>query len=375
MKIPVQIAALLLWTTVCWGQSAEPAATKQPSTYDRIWKFSQWYKNDGNPVVQSVVFTGRFQHDFAIVDADQGSHNESNVRRMRVGLKSKIFRTFTLHGEVELNPQEANPVYSRLTDVYLQWSKSNDLRVTVGKHAAPFTAEGATSSKELLTIDRSNLANNMWFPNEYFPGVSAAGEHSNWTYHAGLYSSGRANKEFGEFNGSVFTLAVIGYDFGGALNMEEALLTGNYVFQNPDVNNTFTRQLHHTVSANLQMEDDRWGLRSDFTAASGYLSQSDLWGTMVMPFYNITKNLQAVGRHTFVKSENPNGVQPATYENRIVSSRGDRYNEFYLGANYYFYGHKLKVQSGVQFADTDDRAGDGGAYNGVSWVTGLRASW
>jgi phosphate-selective porin OprO/OprP len=123
------------------------------------------------------------------------------------------------------------------------------------------------------------------------------------------------------------------------------------------------------------MEDDRWGLRSDFTAASGYLSQSDLWGTMVMPFYNITKNLQAVGRHTFVKSENPNGVQPATYENRIVSSRGDRYNEFYLGANYYFYGHKLKVQSGVQFADMDDRAGDGGAYNGVSWVTGLRASW
>lgn len=376
MKIAAQIAMVLLFTTLCWGQSAAPQEAKQPSTYDNIWKFSQWYKNDSNPVVQGVQFTGRFQHDFVIVNADQGpTHEESNVRRLRVGLKSKLFRNFTLHGEVELNPQETTPVYTRLTDVYLQWSKRRDLRLTAGKHAAPFTVDGATSSKELLTIDRSNLANNMWFPQEYFPGISAAGERSNWIYHAGIYSSGRANKEFGQFNGSVFTLAVIGHNFAEAIEMKEALLTANYVFQNPDVNNTFTRQLHHTFSANLRLEDDRWGLRSDFTAASGYLSQSDLWGTMVMPFFNVTKDLQAVARHTYLKSDNPNGVLPATYENRVVPGRGDRYNELYLGANYYFYGQKLKVQTGLQFADMNDIANDGGTYSGVSWTTGLRASW
>ena len=31
--------------------------------------------------------------------------------------------------------------------------------------------------------------------------------------------------------------------------------------------------------------------------------------------------------------------------------------------NYYFYGHKLKLQTGVQFADMQDRANDGGAYS------------
>jgi phosphate-selective porin OprO/OprP len=51
------------------------------------------------------------------------------------------------------------------------------------------------------------------------------------------------------------------------------------------------------------------------------------------------------------------------------------YKEWYLGANYYFYGHKLKLQTGVQFADMDDRAADGGAYSGTSWTIGLRIGW
>jgi phosphate-selective porin OprO/OprP len=96
---------------------------------------------------------------------------------------------------------------------------------------------------------------------------------------------------------------------------------------------------------------------------------------MAMPFYNFTDKLQFVGRYTFLESDRINGLRLGTYENQIVSGRGDHYNEGYLGANYFFYGHKLKVQSGVQFADMKDRANDGGAYSGVSWTTGLRVGW
>ena len=56
------------------------------------------------------------------------------------------------------------------------------------------------------------------------------------------------------------------------------------------------------------------------------------------------------------------------------SERGDEYNELYLGANYYFYGHELKLQTGVQFADWNDQANDGGAYSGVAWTTRLRSA-
>ncbi len=377
MKFASAVAAILFWSSVCWGQSGAqaPASEKQQSTYRKIWKFAEWYNNEQNPVLQSVLFSGRFQYDYAALDADQGSHYERNVRRLRLGARVKLFGSLTLHSEADLNPQEAEPFFLRLTDTYLQWSRSRRFALTFGKHGVPFTMDGATSSKEILTLDRNNLSNNIWFPQEYMPGGSISGKLSNWVYRAGVYSAGEANREFGEFNGSVFTLAVVGYDFAKSLGVKEALLAGNYVYQNPDPRNTFTRQLQHMVSANFKYDAGQWGVRADVSAASGYLGQSDLWGVMAMPFVNVTDKLQFVGRYTFITSDDPNGVRLAKYENRLVPGRGDRYNELYLGANYFFYGHKLKLQSGVQFADMNDSADDSGAYSGVSWTTGLRVSW
>jgi phosphate-selective porin OprO/OprP len=346
-----------------------------PSTYDKIWKFAEWYENDSNPVVQRVLFSGRYQHEYASIDSEEGDLGEWNVRRMRLGPRITLFRTFTLHGEIELNPQEHDPLYVRLTDMYLQWSRSGRFALTVGKHGVPFTIDGATSSKELLAIDRSNLSNNIWFPQEYIPGVSVSGRVGPWIYRAGLYSGGAANREFGEFNGSAFGLGVVGYDFARALGVNEALVTGNYVYQNPDPENTFTRQLQHVVSVNFRFDAGPWGLRTDVSAGAGYLGQGDLRGLMLMPFVNITDKLQFVARYTFLDSDDPNAIRLGTYENQLVSGRGDRYNEGYLGINYYFYGHKLKLQSGIQFGDMNDAAADGGEYSGASWTTGLRVGW
>jgi phosphate-selective porin OprO and OprP len=380
MKVRILFAAAyLVFAGPAYGQapasSAPSAGQETPSVYDRIWKFAEWYDDASNPVVQRVLFSGRYQHDFAAVRADEGDVDEWNVRRMRVGPRITLFRTFTVHVEAELNPQERDPTYVRLTDAYVQWSRNAQLALTVGKQGMPFTMDGATSSKELIAIDRSNLANNMWFPQEYIPGVSVSGRAAPWTYRGGVYSAGEANREFGEFSGGLITLASLGYDFAKRLGRREALLTGNYVYQHPDERNTFTRRLDHVASLNFKLETGRWGMRSDLSAASGYLDQSDLWGAMLMPYVNLTPRLQLVGRYTFLDSDQPNGVQLATYESRVVRGRGDVYNEWYAGANYYFYDHKLKLQSGVQYADLDDRANDGGAYSGISWTTGLRIGW
>ncbi len=366
------LAIGLFAAPVTWAQAP---ADQPPSTYDRIWKFAEWYEDSSNPIVQRVLFSGRFHHDFAILDSDQGDVRESNVRRLRLGPRVTLFKTLTVHGEVELNPQERDPMYVRFTDLYVQWSRHSRLVVTAGKQALPFTQDGATSSRELLTIDRSSIGNNIWFPQEYLPGVSVSGRSAPWIYRAGVYSAGEANRELGEFDGGLVTLGVLGYDFGRTLAIKEALLTGNYVYQHPDRRNTFTRQLEQIVSINLKLEADRWGVRADAAAAAGYLGQSDLSSVMVMPFYNLTDKLQAVGRYTFLESDQPNGVRLAAYESRIVPGRGDQYKELYLGANYFFYGHKLKLQSGLQIARMRDRAGDGGQYSGVAWTTGIRVGW
>jgi phosphate-selective porin OprO/OprP len=364
---------LMAWPGAVAAQSQ--TAEKKPSTFDRVWKFAEWYNDSSNPVVQRIQFSGRYQHEVATLDADQGDHSEWNIRRFRLGPRVTFLRSFLFHAEADLNPQEAEPFFVRMTDLYVQWANSPRLAITVGKHAVNFTMDGSTSSKELIAIDRSNLTNNIWFTEEYLPGVGVSGRMAPWSYRAGLYSSGRRNKWFGEFDGGVFTYTLLSYDFGKALGVREATLAGNYLYQQPDANNTFTRPFENVFSLNFKVESERWGVRSDLSAATGYLGQSDVWGAMTMPYWNLTPKFQVVGRYTYVTSEDPNGVRFATYESAIVSGRGDRYNEVYGGANYYFYGHKLKLQTGVQYSDMNDRAGDGGAYSGTSWVTGVRIGW
>ena len=63
------------------------------------------------------------------------------------------------------------------------------------------------------------------------------------------------------------------------------------------------------------------------------------------------------------------------YEDRVVSGRGNEYNEGYAGVNVYFYGDKLKWQTGVEYASMKDDANDGGAYDGWALTTGLRMYW
>ena len=372
------VSILAVSATAGAQTTAAPAAQKQPSTYDRAWRrFTEVYVDDSNSVVQRVLLSGRFHYDFAFIDADQGDVDEWNVRRLRIGPRITLFKRFTLHSEVELDPHQRDQgrVYTRFTDFYLQWTKNPQLSVTVGKQSAPFTLDGATSSRELLTIDRSNLANNIWFPQEYIPGVSVSGRRAPWVYRVGVYSSGEATREFGKFNGGVATLGVIGYDFAPMLEVQEALLTGNYVYQKADRRNTFTRQLDHIGSINFRYQDGMWGARGDLSMASGYLGQGGMWALQLMPFVNVTDKFQVVGRYTFIDSDDRNAIRLATYESRLVSGRGDRYNEWYTGANYYFYGHRLKLQTGLQWADMDDIANDGGEYSGFAWTTGLRVGW
>jgi phosphate-selective porin OprO and OprP len=356
--------------------AAAPAkVASEPSVFDKIWKNADIYSDEKNPVIQSFKFTGRFQLDHAWVDADEGEHDEWNIRRFRLGAKAKLFKDFMLHAESDLNPQEGNPTYIRMTDLYLAWSRSKNLTVTVGKHSAPFTMDGATSSKELIAVDRGNVSNNLWFPEEYIPGVSVSGKPGNWRYHVGLYSAGDASSEFGDFDGGTFGLVSGGYNFAEQLGVKDATLSLDYVHQEPDRQNNYTRGFDNIGSLNFSFATSKWGVRTDLAGGTAYFNGSDVWGAMVMPFYNITPKFQAVARYTYLSSSDNNGVRLARYENVVVSGRGNEYQEIYGGLNYYVYQHKLKFQTGIQYADMQDRANDGGEYRGFSWVTGLRISW
>lgn len=366
-KPPLTTCLPVLLLGVSWPLACEV-------DYDRIWRHTGLYRSDEGPL-RKIALSGRLQADASHFDADQGDFEGANWRRFRFGFKAHFAGDWMaqLEGDWDLNRSSGN-WYSRLTDAYIGWQpdEARDLRIL--KHSAGFTLDGATSSKSLLTLQRNNLTNNLWFTAEYFTGVSLKGSlDNNWSYRAGLFS-GDGDPELSGFDAGYFSLASVGYNWAEALGLEDATVRLDYVYNDPHEDNN-TREFSSVVSLSSQWEGGSWGLWTDLAAGNGYYDQSDVSGASLMPFYNFSDMVQFVMRYTYIRSTDDNGVRLGRYENEIVEGRGNEYNELYAGLNLFFYGHKLKWQSGLQRSRLRDSAGDGGAYDGWGISTGLRISW
>jgi len=333
------------------------------------------YENEDFLPFQKFALSGRLQADAAFFEADQGDYDSLEWRRFRMGFKSTHFDHFTIHSEVDLDLVDSDPLYTKLTDSYVGWSKSDALEIKLGKQGALFTMDGATSSKQLIRMERSLLSTNLWFPEEYFTGATASGEIGNWVYSTGIFSAD-GGPEFGDFEAGTFSLFSIGYDFAEALAIDKALVRADYVHNDPTGNGILnTRRLTDVVSLNATLECGPWGLRTDFSMAEGWDAQSDLVGVAIMPYYNLSEEWQLVASYNYVGSDDPNGVRLDRYESRIESGRSDEAHEFYFGVNRYFCEHKLKWQTGVEYTTTGDDANDGGVYDGWGVSSGIRISW
>ena len=354
-------------------EGAVAPAKDDQSIYDKIWSLANLYHND-DAIIQDISFTGRAQLDYNHLESNVGDNDAWEMRRLRAGLKVKFLDKWLLHGEVDFANQDFEDTsYRRMTDLYLAYTASDAFVFSIGKHSVKFTLDGGTSSKELIAIDRSNLANNLWFSEEYAPGVSIAGKVKNWQYFLGWFTSD-GNPEFGNFDAGSFLLASVGYDFAENLHAKKAVLRLDYVHQTPDEGNEATRPFENIGSLNFNYEKGRFGLGTDFSAGQGYGAQGDVFGLMVMPSWHVTKDVQLVFRYTHMNGDD-NSIRFARYESHVLSGKGDEYNEFYAGVNWYLYGHKLKFQSGIQYATMDDSKKDGGDYDGWSLVSGIRVSW
>lgn len=370
------LSALALAPTAMAGPKTSPApAEDTKSGFDTIWALPVLYSDPDHALFQKFRFTGRLHLDVFAQDSDLGYEQEWVVRRTRFGFKAKFLQDFTLHVEADWDLQNPRPAYTKLTDAYVAWEPHKAFKLTVGKQSVRFTLDGATSSNELITIDRSNLANNFWFPTEYISGVTVSGKANGLQWNAGWFSGGTETKEFGNFDAGNVFLASLGYDFARLLHVEKALLRADYVHNDRNLESTATRPFENIGSLVFQLEAGKFGLATDFTAASGYGTQSDAWGFVVMPSYKITERLQAVLRYTHIESEDPDDVRFSRYENYATTGRGDEYDEYYAGLNYYLYGHKLKIQTGLAYVDMEDSAHNGGEYHGWTWTTGLRLSF
>lgn len=357
--------------------AAGAGAEKTPD-FERLWARAVLIEETARPVIRRLAVTGRLHFDYAHLHSESGEEIDGwRFRRTRLGFRLGLFEHWELKTETDFDLNDADPAYLRLTDAHLIWTPSENLTVRIGKQPTRFTLEGSTSANQLITMDRSSFTSSLWFPRSLMPGVSVEQTSGPWTAFAGVYSAGSKSPEFGNFDGSAYGLFKISRDFSAALGCDEASLALHYVYQKPDVNNTFVPQHEQVGSVNFRFRDGRWGLQSEVAASRGFYAQPDLVGFLVMPFYDLNERWQIVARASWVRGDGQGGVRlPLVYEWETVGGLyGDRANDFYFGINRYFYGHQLKWQAGIEHTRMTGLSTNAPDYDALGITTGVRISW
>ena len=361
-----------LITSIIASSCFMPVHASEASETESFWDMTTLYENDEGDYLKA---TGRLQVDSIWLDSDQaGQMSDIYWRRARLGMEGQYKEiTMSLGVDLDLN-NSFDDSFKRITNANFSWYLDSGAKVKVLKQKVPFMLGGKTSSKKLLTTERSNLTRNLWFVNEYFTGVSIENTlDNNWHYFAGFYSSDESEGVSLE-QPSFFGLYSLGRSFGANEYWDNAVFTLDTVINDsqPEAN---TEDFSEVSSFSAKIHRGQWGLWSDIAYGDGASGQSDLWGYEIMPFYSQSDKLQWVLRYTYIRSQDENGVRLGRNNSQIESGRGDKYRELYGGVNWYFNSHKLKLQLGLQYADMEDRADDGGEFNGWGLTTAFRMYW
>ena len=360
---------------------AAAAPPPEPSAYDVLWNKAVLLKGTSADTFQELRFIGREQFDYyAFRNGDQTDSGWAN-RRSRLGLKGQFLQEWYLSAEFDFNLGAPHPLFNKVTDANVKWSPGPEAAWTVGRQGVRFTLDGSTSSLVLPTIDRCAISYNIGMIEESIPGISFEGDRGKWFYRAGVFTAGSANSTFGRFDAGTIGFVSTGWHFDEQWGLPKAFVRLDFLKQSDDPQNAtgspqpFSRNHDHALSLSGQFTQGPWTLNIDLAASEGNGTQSDLKGLEFEPIYTFNEEWQLVFRYTYLESQLANGVYPIRYESFVTPGRGDRYQEYYLGLNRYFYGHKLKWMIAVEHAHMHDAASDGGAYSGWGFTSGFRVSW
>ena len=220
-----------------------------------------------------------------------------------------------------MNLNDPSALYKKLTDSNLAWASPSGMTIKVGRQSAPFTLDGATSSKKLYTLERSKVSGNLGLSERVFSrALLFLGKRNNWEYLAGLFSSDHG-PEFAEaFDYGRFALFSVGYNFKENLGMDNALVRLDYVNQEQDLTNK-TPNHKNVASLVAKFEKGDFHLWTDLSLSDGFGSQNDLIGLQLMPFYDITDRTQVVFRYTYLKSSGGDSIRLSKYEKGLFGIR------------------------------------------------------
>lgn len=383
--VPVPVAvAIFLCLSVPVLAHASTQEEQSPAVFASIWNLPKLYENKDNPYMQSFALVGRYHGQYWIADSEDNYDNGWENRRMYLGFNARVFKQFTLEAQISMN-DDFDPVYRALYDAYIKWeSADSDFDISVGRLDYLFTGmERSTSSKRIKTMERSLIVNQI-MPGEVI-GIHAKGKVGGLTYQGGVFS-GSIEDEFTSFEGGFGAILDFAYDV--PLFYDKGTLHLDYLYNNGDEDNSAFKPYENTVSLWHVGQKGPLEIGIDLTAAGGVEEQSDVYGLTLLPSYDLVRNLflggdklQLALRYHYASSSDDYGLKfNKRYEQTVASGKGDSYNSYYLGLNYYIYQQKFKLMTGIEYFDMsgvaeedeeDTIVGDR-SIDGWNFISGVR---
>ncbi|GAA5126837.1 hypothetical protein JIN84_09455 [Luteolibacter yonseiensis] len=368
------------------GTQATFAEDSYTATMDELWSHATLYKDDRNPILQEFKLRGRYQGQYWDVDADQGSQSNWEDRRSRFGFDAKLFeKKVEVRADFQSN-DGFEDIYDGLVDAYVRWKPTSSLSLTLGK-MKPLIGQYdfLESTNSQPTFERSQIFNQLNVNRA--TGLTVEHGIDDFSWRAGIYSNDTptttggsgsfGDGEFGDMNGGFSTTLGVGYDLKKTLCTDKAQVNLDWLHSEREDGDFVLGRYDDILSASFVVKQEAAAVVLEgFFASGGDGDDSDVFGFFIQPTYDIIpKKLQLVGRYSFSDSSGALGVVgQSRYERPVADNggRGDIYNAFYGGVQYFIHGDKLKLMGGAEWAQL---RGNGEAYEGTTLLTGIRLSF
>lgn len=354
----------------------------EPWNYCDIFDYNKFYEGETG-FIRGIEAHGRYHGQYISQSEDIGDtengYNQWQHRRARLGLEVIMAHGLTFFMENNMADNEeifADRWQNDFQDFYISWEASDDLEFVIGKQKQDFTIEDTTSSKRILTVERSPIVNETagarpWgavvafkaggFDNQL--GAWLTGADDSWGSWPSFDSNASAsfNTSYEIIDGTDLVFDYVYNDNSGGFAPVEG-----------DADEQYASEYQHGFAIGTDSDWGKFDMVTNFIVAqnregSGGLPDGhDTWGAMIMPSYYLTEKLQAVFRYAYMDEGREQRTQ--RFNTRVAV---EDYHTFYGGLNYHFCGHNLKVMGGYEYA-TGNTFGDGVDIDTGTWLFAIR---
>ena len=324
---------------------------KSKTLAEKLENLGRLYENDDNPYMQELWFLGRYHGQAFNAEGNIGEGDGWENRRFRIGSQARFFEKLTLHAQM-VSGFDMEPFYNGFTEIWSQWEFEESLLLTVGQQKHRFTHDRTISSRYINTLERSMFLN--MFNADYTPAVTLSGRRDKFAYYTGIFSNATSADiwdSFTNFDSGYSLLASGTLDIKDTINTDEAFWNLCYLYSDANQSATNLNRYRDGVSSALILTHGAGSLVSE--ALLGARSDNgDAFGINIQPGWFFTEKLQLATRYQLaVASEQDGLLAQRRYDQTAGLTTGDLYQAGYAGFNYYIADHRIKLMSGIEYAD------------------------